>query len=171
MKLVDVLDPIVIYRLGGETVLGIDIGSRAAKGVLLHGDELYAARISTGVRMQDSANELLEELLEAARENGLEGIVAKHARSTYESRRSREWLKIKIVGELVVNFIHLIIKFLRFRCSITETPCACEIIKIPTAGFCRENIKNDRLTEAQQIRRRALHADLRDLGRIGLVHL
>ena len=40
-----------------------------------------------------------EELLEAARENGLEGIVAKHARSTYESRRSREWLKIKIVGE------------------------------------------------------------------------
>jgi bifunctional non-homologous end joining protein LigD len=40
-----------------------------------------------------------EELLEAARENGLEGIVAKHAGSTYESRRSREWLKIKISGE------------------------------------------------------------------------
>ena len=40
-----------------------------------------------------------EEMLEAARENGLEGIVAKHASSTYESRRSREWLKIKIVGE------------------------------------------------------------------------
>ncbi|MBZ5725414.1 MAG: DNA ligase D [Acidobacteriia bacterium] len=40
-----------------------------------------------------------EHLLEAARENGLEGIVAKHAASGYESRRSREWLKIKIVGE------------------------------------------------------------------------
>jgi bifunctional non-homologous end joining protein LigD len=40
-----------------------------------------------------------EELLEAAREIGLEGVVAKHASSTYESRRSREWLKIKIVGE------------------------------------------------------------------------
>ena len=40
-----------------------------------------------------------EEMLEAARENGLEGIVAKHAASAYESRRSREWLKIKIVGE------------------------------------------------------------------------
>jgi bifunctional non-homologous end joining protein LigD len=39
------------------------------------------------------------EMLEAARETGLEGIVAKHASSTYESRRSREWLKIKIVGE------------------------------------------------------------------------
>lgn len=40
-----------------------------------------------------------ETLLDAARENGLEGIVAKHGRSTYESRRSREWLKIKIVTE------------------------------------------------------------------------
>ncbi len=40
-----------------------------------------------------------EHLLEAARENALEGIVAKHAASGYESRRSREWLKIKIVGE------------------------------------------------------------------------
>jgi len=39
------------------------------------------------------------EMLEAARETGLEGIVAKHASSKYESRRSREWLKIKIVGE------------------------------------------------------------------------
>ena len=40
-----------------------------------------------------------EELLEAARAIGLEGVVAKHASSIYESRRSREWLKIKIVGE------------------------------------------------------------------------
>jgi bifunctional non-homologous end joining protein LigD len=40
-----------------------------------------------------------EEMLEAARENGLEGLIAKHANSCYESKRSREWLKIKIVGE------------------------------------------------------------------------
>ncbi len=38
-------------------------------------------------------------MLDAARENGLEGIVAKHLNSCYETRRSREWLKIKIVGE------------------------------------------------------------------------
>ena len=40
-----------------------------------------------------------EEMLQAARDNGLEGILAKHASSAYESRRSREWLKIKIVNE------------------------------------------------------------------------
>jgi bifunctional non-homologous end joining protein LigD len=40
-----------------------------------------------------------EEMLAAAEENGLEGIVAKRATSCYESRRSREWVKVKIVGE------------------------------------------------------------------------
>jgi len=39
------------------------------------------------------------ELLEAAREHGLEGVVAKHASSGYESRRSSEWVKIKITGD------------------------------------------------------------------------
>lgn len=40
-----------------------------------------------------------EPLVEAAREAGLEGIVAKHAPSCYEPRRSREWLKIKVNQE------------------------------------------------------------------------
>jgi len=35
-------------------------------------------------------------LFEAAKQKGLEGIIAKHGKSTYEERRSREWLKIKI---------------------------------------------------------------------------
>ncbi|MBM3773886.1 MAG: DNA ligase D [Acidobacteria bacterium] len=38
-------------------------------------------------------------LLEAAREAGLEGVLAKRAASGYEPRRSREWLKIKIVQQ------------------------------------------------------------------------
>ena len=40
-----------------------------------------------------------EELLEAAREAGLEGIVAKRAGSGYESKRSAEWIKIKLVNQ------------------------------------------------------------------------
>jgi len=35
-------------------------------------------------------------LFEAAKQQGLEGILAKQRRSCYEERRSREWLKIKI---------------------------------------------------------------------------
>lgn len=39
------------------------------------------------------------EMLEAARQNGLEGIIAKRTDSKYESRRSPNWLKIKAVNE------------------------------------------------------------------------
>ena len=53
----------------------------------------------TVVRISEAFPGAGEELLDAARENGLEGIVAKHANSRYESRRSRDWLKIKVVTE------------------------------------------------------------------------
>jgi bifunctional non-homologous end joining protein LigD len=40
-----------------------------------------------------------EAMLDAARENGLEGLLAKRASSRYESKRSGDWLKIKIVTQ------------------------------------------------------------------------
>jgi bifunctional non-homologous end joining protein LigD len=40
-----------------------------------------------------------EELLEAARQSGLEGLIAKCKTSRYESRRSRDWLKVKLTSE------------------------------------------------------------------------
>ena len=51
------------------------------------------------VRVSESFSGGGEELLAAAKENGLEGIVAKRASSCYESRRSRQWLKLKLVNE------------------------------------------------------------------------
>jgi bifunctional non-homologous end joining protein LigD len=45
-----------------------------------------------------------QELLDAAKEHELEGVVAKRATSRYESRRSGEWVKVKCVSqqELVI---------------------------------------------------------------------
>ena len=40
-----------------------------------------------------------EHLLEAAREQGLEGVIAKRADSRYEARRSDSWIKIKTVSQ------------------------------------------------------------------------
>ncbi len=51
------------------------------------------------VRLSAAFPDAGEQMLDAAREHGLEGIIAKHATSCYESKRSREWLKIKIVNE------------------------------------------------------------------------
>lgn len=39
-----------------------------------------------------------QDVLEAAREHGLEGVVGKKASSKYESRRSPEWVKWKVTG-------------------------------------------------------------------------
>jgi bifunctional non-homologous end joining protein LigD len=40
-----------------------------------------------------------DEMLQAARATGLEGILAKRAQSKYQSKRSQDWLKIKIVAQ------------------------------------------------------------------------
>jgi bifunctional non-homologous end joining protein LigD len=50
-----------------------------------------------------------EQMLEAARQAGIEGIVAKEADSKYETKRSRCWLKIKIVGRqdfIICGYTH-----------------------------------------------------------------
>ncbi|MGI8742705.1 MAG: DNA ligase D [Bryobacteraceae bacterium] len=50
-----------------------------------------------------------KEMLEAARQNGLEGVVAKRLDSKYESRRSKCWLKVKVVNEqefVIGGFTH-----------------------------------------------------------------
>lgn len=44
-------------------VVGLDIGSRGSKGVLLVGNEIYTALIPTGLYMQETADDLLDRLL------------------------------------------------------------------------------------------------------------
>lgn len=47
-------------------VIGMDIGSRAAKGVLLTPDSIYTEQVITGLSMQKTADELLNQLLKTA---------------------------------------------------------------------------------------------------------
>ncbi len=51
------------------------------------------------LRVSDHFENAGEDLLEAARQSGLEGLLAKSATSVYESRRSRNWLKLKLTSE------------------------------------------------------------------------
>ena len=66
MNIETILDPSLISEVGASRVIGIDIGSRTAKGVLLHDGSVYVAQLATGVFMQTTADQLLEELLELA---------------------------------------------------------------------------------------------------------
>lgn len=65
-----------IKKLSGATpwkfawqkpVVGLDLGSRASKGVLLTTDKIYTTLIPTGLYMQETADELLKKLLKIAR--------------------------------------------------------------------------------------------------------
>jgi bifunctional non-homologous end joining protein LigD len=81
-----------LLYLDGYDLRGVELARRR---------ELLEAVVTPGpvLRISEAFPGAGEAMLEAARENGLEGILAKHATSSYESKRSREWLKIKIVGE------------------------------------------------------------------------
>ena len=54
---------------------------------------------SDTVRYSDHFAGKGDELLEAVKARGLEGIIAKHAQSKYESRRSNAWMKIKVTSQ------------------------------------------------------------------------
>jgi len=65
-NLEDVIDPSVLHELTGDTVIGIDIGSRTGKAVLLSNGNYFTASVPTGINMQDAAQELLDILFEAS---------------------------------------------------------------------------------------------------------
>src|SRR5262249_10367646 len=89
-----------LLHLDGRSLLNVPLEDRKAllRTVLRHADRR--------VRFADHVLTEGGEFYEAAAAQGLEGIIAKHRRSTYEpGRRSRSWLKVKIrpEQELVVG--------------------------------------------------------------------
>ena len=57
--------------------------------------------VTPGDRIQVSEHFAVDgnEILDAAKQMGLEGVIAKDAKSTYEPKRSRCWLKLKVTGQ------------------------------------------------------------------------
>jgi bifunctional non-homologous end joining protein LigD len=64
---------------------------------------------SERIRVSDHFDTTGDAILEAARQAGLEGVLAKQKDSKYEPRRSRAWLKIKVHNEqefVICGFTH-----------------------------------------------------------------
>ncbi len=99
MNVAELLDPRVVAEIDSSSVLGVDIGSRSAKAVLLHGGELFVAQVPTGVNMQETADELLDELLDVA---GLEREEIRYIVGTGYGRIALQFIKIpsEIVTEI-----------------------------------------------------------------------
>jgi len=80
------------------------------RGVALEDRKRLLSSIVTAtdqIRISETFNAEGGEMFEAAREMGLEGVLAKDRRSTYESGRSTRWLKLKVQNEqefVIVGF-------------------------------------------------------------------
>ncbi len=81
-----------VLEIDGEPVLTRPLGERRR---LL---QTLLDRRSQTVRLSESFDDGAA-LLEAARKQGLEGVMAKRAASPYEQKRSRNWLKVKVRPE------------------------------------------------------------------------
>ncbi len=90
--------PIVCYFFDLLYFQGFDL----RKASLLDRKELLkqSLDINEVFRYSEHQREQGEGLFRAAKEQGLEGIIAKKIDSTYSGRRSSQWIKLKIVNEL-----------------------------------------------------------------------
>lgn len=66
MNINEIIDKELVSSINDDTVVGIDIGSRTGKAVLLSKGEIYTVQIPTGINMQDTADELFDELLQVS---------------------------------------------------------------------------------------------------------
>src|SRR5512140_2438352 len=66
MRIEDVIDPRYAAELARTTTVGIDIGSRQAKAVLLAGGEIHTALTASEVEQQKTADRLLKKLRRAS---------------------------------------------------------------------------------------------------------
>lgn len=64
MKIEDIVSEELVSEVKDLNVIGIDIGSRTGKAVLLSKGEIYVTQIPTGVYMQETAEDLIENLLD-----------------------------------------------------------------------------------------------------------
>ncbi len=66
MKLSEILDPEFAQSLSNARVVGVDIGSRATKCVLLYDGELFSTIVASGVSSRKTAQEVIGKLLDEA---------------------------------------------------------------------------------------------------------
>jgi predicted CoA-substrate-specific enzyme activase len=153
-------------------VLGLDIGSRGSKGVLLNGDEVITVLLPTGLYMQETADDLVTQLLQTS---NLERSDIKTIVGTGYGRISLKYddIPYRVVTEISCHAMgaHAIIP--KTRTIIDIGGQDSKAIKVDTAtGKVVEFVMNDKcaagtgrfLEKAAAI----LGIDLRDLGEVAL---
>jgi predicted CoA-substrate-specific enzyme activase len=125
-------------------VVGLDLGSRASKGVLLKGDEVFTALIPTGLYMQETADELLGMLLGAS---GISRGEVVHIVGTGYGRITLKYedIKYQVVTEITCHAMgaHALVPGARTIVDIGGQDS--KVIKVDTqSGKVLEFVMNDK---------------------------
>jgi len=153
-------------------VVGLDIGSRGSKGVLLNGDEVVTVLIPTGLYMQETADELLTKLLQIS---GLERSDVGFVVGTGYGRISLKYddIPYQVVTEISCHAMGAHALIPKTRTIIDIGGQDSKAIKVDTTtGKVVEFVMNDKcaagtgrfLEKAANI----LGIDLRELGEVAL---
>jgi predicted CoA-substrate-specific enzyme activase len=172
MKIADVIAKELISGLDDAKVIGLDIGSRTAKGVLLANGNIYTAITPTGLDMQETAGELLNKLQEKSR---LDTSSVEYIVGTGYGRISLEFENVphQIVTEISCHAMGAHYLNPRTRTIIDIGGQDCKAIKVDTVtGKVVEFALNDKcaagtgrfLEKVAQL----LKIKLDDLGKVAL---
>lgn len=99
LKISDIISQDLLSEINSSTVLGIDIGSRNAKSVLLHDGYIYTSIVATGINMQETAEELLEDIFEQS------GITEKDIRYVVGTGYGRVSFKLNDIKQDILTEI------------------------------------------------------------------
>lgn len=99
MDINNILDKELTASIPNHTVVGIDIGSRQSKAVLLDNGQLYTALVPTGFFMQQTADELIDNLI------GQAGISRKDIRFIVSTGYGRIALSFSDISNRLVTEI------------------------------------------------------------------
>ncbi|MCX9010547.1 MAG: acyl-CoA dehydratase activase [Candidatus Methanoperedens sp.] len=172
MRIDEVIAKELQPNLSDAKVIGLDIGSRTAKGILLANGNIYTAITPTGLYMQETADELLNKLQE---KSGLEISSVDYIVGTGYGRISMEFENIphQIVTEISCHAMGAHYLNPRTRTIIDIGGQDCKAIKVDTStGKVVEFALNDKcaagtgrfLEKVAQL----LKIKLDDLGKVAL---
>ncbi|MBI2875802.1 MAG: CoA activase, partial [Candidatus Tectomicrobia bacterium] len=159
-------------EMSDKAVVGIDIGSRTGKGVLLQGDTIYTGIIPTGLHMQPTADELLRQLLE---KSGLDRSQVEYIVGTGYGRISLDFEKIprQIVTEISCHAMGAHYLHPKTRTLIDIGGQDSKAIKVdPASGKVLDFVINDKCAAGTgkflEMVATSLELKLDDLGEVSL---
>ncbi|HWR31195.1 MAG TPA: acyl-CoA dehydratase activase, partial [Negativicutes bacterium] len=144
MRIQEIITPEYAHEISNTKVIGIDIGSRSAKGVLVADGHIYTALTATGLYMQETAEKIFTNLLKQA---GLKRTDIQYIVGTGYGRIALEFEEIpnQIVTEISCHGMGAHFLNAEVRTVIDIGGQDSKAIKIdPTSGRVAEFVMNDK---------------------------